>query len=111
MCSQYFHQCAEFIDRALGNNFGQVYVASMFGVSRSAAIVTAFLMLKRKVIFRPISSFLSFTSLTDLNLLLQMSASQAMQIMRRSREIRPNTGFLRQLGELDDKLRKNRYRY
>ncbi len=30
--------------------------------------------------------------------------------MRRYREVKPNMGFLQQLGELDDELRKQRHR-
>ena len=37
-----------------------------------------------------------------------MTALDALQEVRRHREIRPNDGFLRQLADLDNKLRKER---
>ena len=37
-----------------------------------------------------------------------MTAVQALQEVRRFREVRPNDGFLRQLADLDNKLRKER---
>ena len=40
----------------------------------------------------------------------QMSASQALSLMRETREVKPNVGFLGQLGKLDDQLRADRYR-
>ena len=39
-----------------------------------------------------------------------MSAVQALKEVRRYREVRPNDGFLRQLADLDNKLRKERER-
>ena len=39
-----------------------------------------------------------------------MSAVQALKEVRRHREVRPNDGFLRQLADLDNKLRKERER-
>ena len=38
------------------------------------------------------------------------TASQALMLMRESREVKPNVGFLGQLGDLDNKLRAERYR-
>ena len=38
------------------------------------------------------------------------SATKALQYMRNSREVQPNLGFLQQLAEKDNDLRKNRYR-
>ena len=57
----------------------------MMGMSRSGTCVLAYLMLKK-----------------------DMSAVDALQEVRRHREIRPNDGFLRQLADLDNKLRKER---
>ena len=39
-----------------------------------------------------------------------MTAVQALKEVRRYREVRPNDGFLRQLADLDNKLRKERER-
>ena len=59
----------------------------MMGMSRSSTCVLAYLMLKQ-----------------------EMSAVQALKEVRRYREVRPNDGFLRQLADLDNKLRKERER-
>jgi len=84
---QYFRQSAEFLDLALSFSHGLVFVNCLLGYSRSATIVAAFLMIKRN-----------------------MTASQALGILRQEREVKPNIGFLQQLGQLDDELRKQRYR-
>ena len=39
-----------------------------------------------------------------------MSAAEALLYLRKSREVKPNVGFLQQLGKLDDELRAQRYR-
>ena len=57
----------------------------MMGMSRSSTCVLAYLMLKK-----------------------DMTALDALQEVRRHREIRPNDGFLRQLADLDNKLKKER---
>ena len=57
----------------------------MMGMSRSSTCVLAYLMLKKDT-----------------------TALDALQEVRRHREIRPNDGFLRQLADLDNKLRKER---
>ncbi len=57
----------------------------MMGMSRSSTCVLAYLMLKQ-----------------------EMTAVQALKEVRRHREVRPNDGFLRQLADLDNKLRKER---
>ena len=57
----------------------------MMGMSRSSTCVLAYLMLKQ-----------------------EMTALQALKEVRRHREVRPNDGFLRQLADLDNKLRKER---
>ena len=54
-------------------------------MSRSSTCVLAYLMLKK-----------------------DMTAIQALQEVRRYREVKPNDGFLRQLADLDNKLKKER---
>ncbi|GFR61672.1 dual specificity phosphatase DUPD1 [Elysia marginata] len=71
---------AEFINSALAEN-GKVYVHCQQGVSRSATVVLAFLMLHR-----------------DMNLL------DAVKLVRSKREIFPNDGFLKQLCILQKEL-------
>jgi len=85
--SQFFDECVDFIDLALSFSMGKVFVSCLLGYSRSTAIVMAYLMKKK-----------------------QMSASQALSLMRETREVKPNVGFLGQLGKLDDQLRADRYR-
>jgi len=85
--TQYFEECAEFIDRALSMRCGMVFIACHMGFSRSATIACAYLMIKKGY-----------------------SATQALQYMRNSREVQPNLGFLQQLAEKDNDLRKDRYR-
>lgn len=57
----------------------------MQGISRSATCVLAYLMIKK-----------------------DMSAIDAIHLMRTSRDIRPNKGFLWQLAQLDNKLCRER---
>jgi len=85
--SQFFDECVEFIDVALSFSMGKVFVNCLLGYSRSTAIVMAYLMKKKR-----------------------MTASQALSLMRETREVKPNVGFLGQLGKLDDQLRADRYR-
>ena len=85
--AQHFEASSAFIDRALSFSGGLVFVNCLLGMSRSATVVAAYLM-KHK----------------------GMTASQAITTMRSVREVKPNIGFLQQLGTLDDKLRKERYR-
>ena len=85
--TQYFEECAEFIERALSMRCGMVFIAGHMGFSRSATIACAYLMIKKGY-----------------------SATQALQYMRNSREVQPNLGFLQQLAEKDNDLRKDRYR-
>ncbi|TRY78567.1 hypothetical protein TCAL_06471 [Tigriopus californicus] len=82
-----FDECVRFMDRALCSRMGLVYVGCLLGYSRSATVVAAYLMLKQN-----------------------MSASEALGLMRRSREVHPNMGFLHQLGNLDNSLRRSRHR-
>lgn len=57
----------------------------MQGVSRSATCVLAYLMIKK-----------------------DMLAVHAMHLIRMNRDVRPNKGFLWQLAQLDNKLRRQR---
>ena len=85
--AQHLTDCAEFIERALSMRCGMVFIASYLGNSRAATIAAAYLMLKKNY-----------------------SATQALQYMRSSREVQPNFGFLQQLADMDNGLRKDRYR-
>jgi len=84
---QHFQECADFIERALSMRCGLVFVNCFMGYSRAATIVAAYLMLKKNY-----------------------TATQALMYMRNSREVQPNLGFLQQLAEVDNDLRKERYR-
>lgn len=55
------------------------------GMSRSSTCVLAYLMLRKN-----------------------MTAMDALTVVRRHREVRPNDGFLKQLAELDNQLRRER---
>ncbi|XP_036129660.1 inactive dual specificity phosphatase 27 [Molossus molossus] len=79
--SQHFRKAAEFLDEALLTCRGKVLVSSEMGVSRSAVLVAAYLM-----IFH------------------HMPVLQALMTVRKRRAIAPNDGFLRQLRELNEKL-------
>ncbi|KAL7306943.1 hypothetical protein TKK_0000702 [Trichogramma kaykai] len=82
--SQYFYPAADFIDNALRKG-GRVYVHCVQGVSRSATLVVAYLMIKKG-----------------------MLASEALRTVTLARNIQPNSGFLRQLADLDNSLRRSR---
>lgn len=86
--AQFFDECAEFIDRALSFSCGLVFVNCLLGFSRSTAIVSAYLMKKKG-----------------------LSATESLALMRQEREVKPNVGFLCQIGKLDDELRKERFRH
>ena len=60
-------------------------VNCLMGMSRSSTCVLAYLMLRQN-----------------------MTAVQALTEVRRHRDVRPNDGFLRQLADLDNKLRRER---
>ncbi|XP_062982863.1 serine/threonine/tyrosine-interacting-like protein 2 [Elgaria multicarinata webbii] len=83
--SKYFRQAAEFLDEALLTYRGKVLVSSEMGVSRSAVLVAAYLMI--------------FHHLTIL---------EALMIIRKKRAIYPNDGFLKQLRQLNEKLLEER---
>ncbi|KAK8768842.1 hypothetical protein V5799_014694 [Amblyomma americanum] len=78
---RFFNEAAEFIDSALAEPGGRVLVHCHQGISRSATLVLAFLMLRRR-----------------------LSARDAVRLVRGKREIVPNRGFLRQLCLLDRRL-------
>uniref|UniRef100_A0A673MJH3 Dual specificity protein phosphatase n=1 Tax=Sinocyclocheilus rhinocerous TaxID=307959 RepID=A0A673MJH3_9TELE len=80
--SQYFCSTASFIKAALSQN-GKVLVHCAMGVSRSGALVLAFLMMYENL------------TLTD-----------AIIAVRLNRDICPNSGFLEQLRALDNQLKR-----
>lgn len=82
--SKYFYEAANFIDEAISTG-GKVYVHCLLGVSRSATCVLAYLMIKKN-----------------------MPAVDALRLVRRRRAVHPNDGFLRQLAQLDNHLRRQR---
>lgn len=84
--SRYFHQAADFIHNAIESG-GKVLVHCHAGISRSATIVAAYLMIKR-----------------------HMSAQEAIRTIRVGRSIRPNGGFLQQLCDLNENLLGERRR-
>lgn len=108
--SKYFYPVADFIDEAMstGGNLiklifcscfcnavfvykpkiflfllGKAFVHCMQGISRSATCVLAYLMIKKK-----------------------MLAVDALRMIRVSREVHPNNGFLQQIAQLDNHLRR-----
>ncbi|XP_056152718.1 dual specificity phosphatase 29-like [Lampris incognitus] len=78
--SPFFSPTAEFIQNALLQK-GKVLVHCARGISRSASLVLAFLMIKQ-----------------------QLTLVEAIQAVRRHRNILPNAGFLSQLCHLDTSL-------
>ncbi|NXW63855.1 DS13B phosphatase, partial [Eurystomus gularis] len=79
--SIYFHPVARYIRAALNSPRGKVLVHCAMGISRSATLVLAFLMICEN-----------------------MSLVDAIQTVRSHRGICPNSGFLKQLRELDLQL-------
>jgi len=82
--SIHFTEISDFIDEGLSSG-GKVLVNCQKGVSRSSAAVLAYLMLRHN-----------------------MTAVDALIEVRKQRDVRPNDGFLRQLADLDNKLRRER---
>ncbi|NWH55288.1 DS13B phosphatase, partial [Fregata magnificens] len=79
--SIYFYPVARYIRAALNSPRGKVLVHCAMGISRSATLVLAFLMICE-----------------------DMSLADAIQTVRSHRGICPNSGFLKQLRELDLQL-------
>ncbi|XP_010184107.1 PREDICTED: dual specificity protein phosphatase 13 isoform B-like [Mesitornis unicolor] len=79
--SIYFYPVARYIRAALNSPRGKVLVHCAMGISRSATLVLAFLMICE-----------------------DMSLTEAIQTVRAHRGICPNFGFLKQLQELDLQL-------
>ncbi|XP_029841544.2 dual specificity protein phosphatase 3 isoform X1 [Ixodes scapularis] len=77
---RFFQESADFIDKAIASG-GKVLVHCKEGISRSATLVLAFLMLKRN-----------------------LTAQEAVRLVRGRREIIPNQGFLQQLCELNERI-------
>ncbi|EFB17831.1 hypothetical protein PANDA_010950, partial [Ailuropoda melanoleuca] len=78
----YFSSAADFIHRALSTPGAKVLVHCVVGVSRSATLVLAYLMLHHR-----------------------LSLRQAVVTVRQHRWVFPNRGFLHQLCQLDQQLR------
>ncbi|XP_043733814.1 serine/threonine/tyrosine-interacting-like protein 2 [Cervus elaphus] len=83
--SQHFRKAAEFLDEALLTYRGKVLVSSEMGISRSAVLVVAYLMIFHN-----------------------MAVLEALMTVRKKRAIYPNDGFLKQLRELNEKLMEER---
>ncbi|XP_063814750.1 dual specificity protein phosphatase 13A [Pseudophryne corroboree] len=80
--SKYFYSASEFIHKALNTSGGRLLVHCVVGISRSATLVLAYLMIHH-----------------------QLSLIQAICKVQESRWVCPNTGFLQQLIHLDEELR------
>ncbi|NWY57357.1 DS13B phosphatase, partial [Chionis minor] len=83
--SVFFYDAANFIGKALNTSGGKVFVHCAMGVSRSASLVLAFLMIHEK-----------------------MTLVDALKTVSAHRDICPNSGFLSQLRDLDMKLNEER---
>ncbi|XP_066454815.1 dual specificity protein phosphatase 13A-like [Eleutherodactylus coqui] len=83
--SKYFYLASEFIHKALSTPGARLLVHCVVGISRSATLVLAYLMIHH-----------------------QLSLVQAIQTVQENRWISPNSGFLRQLLHLDEKLQQTR---
>ncbi|XP_055917930.1 dual specificity protein phosphatase 13 isoform X2 [Eupeodes corollae] len=82
--SRYFYVASKFIDNAITSG-GKILVHCLVGMSRSATCVLAYLMICRK-----------------------MTAVEAIRTVRMRRDIRPNDGFLQQIADLDNELKRKR---
>ncbi|KAM4034279.1 dual specificity protein phosphatase 13A [Anomaloglossus baeobatrachus] len=83
--SKYFYSGSAFIHKALTTPGARILVHCVVGISRSATLVLAYLMIHH-----------------------QLSLVQAICTVQENRWISPNTGFLRQLIELDEELHQAR---
>jgi len=79
--SRHFRRTTDFIQRAVETG-GTVCVNCYMGLSRSATVVIAYLMMKQN-----------------------MTCKQALDVISQGRKVRPNPGFLQQLAELEHTLR------
>ncbi|KAK3559752.1 hypothetical protein QTP86_020757 [Hemibagrus guttatus] len=79
--SVFFHTTADFIHTALTQDSGKVLVHCARGVSRSATLVLAYLMIYER-----------------------LTVAEAIEAVRAHRNILPNVGFLEQLRDLDARL-------
>ncbi|ODN06323.1 Dual specificity protein phosphatase 3 [Orchesella cincta] len=79
----YFHETSEFIADALKNREGKVLVHCLQGLSRSATLVLAFLIIKKG-----------------------MYLKEAVEMVRGKRKIFPNNGFLLQLVDLEVRIQR-----
>ncbi|XP_067001340.1 dual specificity protein phosphatase 3 [Anabrus simplex] len=82
----HFQDASNFIEDGIRRG-GKVLVHCLMGMSRSSTCVLAYLMIKEN-----------------------MTAVEALRVVCKNRYIRPNDGFLRQLADLDNKLRRERAR-
>lgn len=78
----YFEQTSKFIDDALKSG-GKVFVHCVVGISRSATLVIAYLVMCRG-----------------------MNAAEALTHVFKQRRVFPNIGFLHHLAELDAKMNR-----
>ncbi|KAM6319623.1 serine/threonine/tyrosine-interacting-like protein 2 [Podargus strigoides] len=83
--SRHFRPAAEFLDEALLTYRGKILVSSEMGISRSAVLVAAYLMIYH-----------------------HMTILEALMTLRKKRAIYPNDGFLKQLRELNEQLLEER---
>uniref|UniRef100_A0A670Z0S3 Dual specificity protein phosphatase n=1 Tax=Pseudonaja textilis TaxID=8673 RepID=A0A670Z0S3_PSETE len=83
--SPYFQPAADFIHKALSKSGGRILVHCAVGVSRSATLVLAYLMIYH-----------------------HLTLVEAIKTVKDHRGIIPNRGFLRQLTTLDNSLRLKR---
>nr|XP_061822241.1 dual specificity protein phosphatase 13B-like [Nerophis lumbriciformis] len=80
----FFYPAADFIKRALDSPTGGVLVHCAMGLSRSATLVLAYLMIHER-----------------------MTLPEAIKAVSANRNISPNAGFLQQLRELDNELQRH----
>ncbi|NXD87213.1 DUS27 phosphatase, partial [Halcyon senegalensis] len=83
--SRHFRPAAEFLDEALLTYRGKILVSSEMGISRSAVLVAAYLMIYH-----------------------HMTILEALMTLRKKRAIYPNDGFLKQLRDLNEQLLEER---
>ncbi|NWR61300.1 DUS27 phosphatase, partial [Bucorvus abyssinicus] len=83
--SKHFRPAAEFLDEALLTYRGKILVSSEMGISRSAVLVAAYLMIYH-----------------------HMTILEALMTLRKKRAIYPNDGFLKQLRDLNEQLLEER---